>query len=176
MSSRTSQAPTSGSRPERDSDSGPGVAWTRPASLPRALWSGLNCPSPSRPLASLPSLLIYFLSNWIQPWRGDTPLHVSPHPRTGLRNPGNLGSEGGEPGSWSRACAPEDRSPCPPPTHTQPSGGRLPSPPCPTHIPEVRAPSRSSPTQGCRATGLLSLLRQGLGPPCPHQNSPGPLV
>lgn len=98
--------------------------------IPALAWPGLALhPSPrphgvdsiAQALAPPPpsTLLIYFLSNWIQPTGGgNAPLHVSPHPRTGHLNPRILGPGGG-PGSGSEPLFLRTPPLCLPPMHTQ---------------------------------------------------------
>lgn len=166
MSSRTSQAPTSGSQLERDSDSQPGAAWTRPPLSPAGPLSGLNCPILRAP-ASLPPLLIYFLSNWIEPIGVGTLPCMYPLPQNWALSPGTWGLGRGEPGSCPEPLLLRTLPPAAPNAHTDPLGAAHPPPSGPTHIPEVRAPLKEHPLLGCRATGLHALQRQGLGSPLP---------
>lgn len=68
-------------------------------------------------------------------------------PELGSGTPGTWGL-GGEPGSWSRARAPEDPSPCPPPTHTQAQRGPPALPPFSHTHSRSQGPLKEHPTAG----------------------------
>lgn len=93
--------------------------------------------------------------------------------------PQNWAPECQEPGVWVGSWAPGSeplllRIPAParPQCTHRPTGGHLPSPIFSHTHSRSQGPLEEHPLQGCRATGLRSLLRQGLGSPLPSSQFP----